>query len=371
MANPGASEFADQLGRPDFPVIVSMAGEDPIDFGWMVGLFRHVVGFELNLSCPNVRGMGDGLGDDPALVEAVVREAKSATTRPVFVKIASHMVRSAVAATKAGADGVTAINTIRAALADRTVGATFLGGLSGPPVKEMALRTVHDVSGRGITVMGCGGVSTWEDAADLIVAGASIIQVGSIAMDDPAILAGIAFGLAEWADGREAGNAAPSAQTPPAWWAARPAGGYGHPRPAPTRSAYSWLTPEDAASSESAPTHTNLPDANSRMVHFGFCRRIITPGKCSGSYSDLGIVMTTGSRSRLRPRSAVATTLRVLWVIVPTRKSCFLSRSTSRLMAWTARLVVAAPTTTTDPVANSWTVQPPSLIFIPGKSSGS
>ena len=371
LANPGASEFADQLGRPDFPVIVSLAGEDPIDFGWMVGLFKHVVGFELSLSCPNVRGMGDELGDDPNLVAMIVRETKSATTKPVFVKIAHHMITSAIAATRAGADGVTAINTIRAALADRAAGATFYGGLSGPPVREVVIRTIHDVSQRGITVMGCGGVSTWEDAADLIVAGASIIQVGSIAMDDPAIPADIASGLAEWADGREAGNAAPSAQTPPAWWAARPAGGYGHPMPAPTKSAYSWLTPEDADSSESAPTQTILPEANSRMVHLGFCRRIITPGKCSGSYSDLGIVMTTGSKSRLRPRSAVATTLRVLWVIAPTRKPCFLSRPTSRSMAWIARLVVVAPTATTDPVANSWTVHPPSLIFIPGKSSGS
>ena len=209
LANPGASEFADQLGKPNFPVIVSLAGEDPIDFGWMIGLFKHVVGFELNLSCPNVRGMGDELGDDPNLVATIVREAKSATTRPVFVKIAHHMVSSAMAATRAGADGVTAINTIRACVADRAAGTTFMGGLSGPPIKEVALRAVHDVAQRDITVMGCGGVSAWEDAADLVGVGASAVQVGGAAMNDLGMLSGVADGLADWLDSRAAPDAQP------------------------------------------------------------------------------------------------------------------------------------------------------------------
>ena len=80
LANPGASEFADMLGKPDFPVVVSLAGEDTIDFGWMVGLFKQVAGFELDMSCPNVRGTGDEPGDDPDLVGAIVREVKPSTT---------------------------------------------------------------------------------------------------------------------------------------------------------------------------------------------------------------------------------------------------------------------------------------------------
>ena len=203
LENPGAKEFARILGRPDYPVIVSLAGSNPSDFKYMIGLFDHAVGFELNLSCPNVDGLGDDVGDDSDLTSRVIKAAKSAANVPVFVKIGHHMAESAKAAVLAGADGITAINTVPATAVDHNtrepVFGPRAGGLSGPPIKPIALRTVHDIVNRhSVPVIGCGGISTWRDAAEFMMVGAVAVQVGSAAMDDLNVLGRIADGLSKW-----------------------------------------------------------------------------------------------------------------------------------------------------------------------------
>lgn len=201
LRNPGAEEFAKRLGRPDHPVIVSLAGSIPSEFEIMVGMFRGVIGFELNMSCPNVAGMGDYIGNDPTLTTQAVKAAKHATDLPVFVKVGSMMDAAVRAAIEAGADGITAINTIPGIDVNMRTEPPQIrkGGLSGPCLLPIGLGMVrHIVSRYKVPVMGCGGVSTWQDAAAYLDAGASAIQVGTAAMNDPSVLGHIADGLKSW-----------------------------------------------------------------------------------------------------------------------------------------------------------------------------
>lgn len=199
LKNPGAKEFADMLGRPDYPVIVSLTGSIPSDFGRMVGMFDGVVGFELNISCPNVAGMGDYIGHDPVLTTQVVEAAKRATDLPVFVKVSNTMDAAVQAAIDAGADGITAINTVPGMHVDIKAEPPLVrkGGLSGHHLLPIALGMVkHIVSRYKVPVMGCGGVSTWQDAAAYLEAGAAAVQIGTAAMNDMSVLERIASRLA-------------------------------------------------------------------------------------------------------------------------------------------------------------------------------
>lgn len=214
--NPGVAAFASKLGRPDYPVIVSLAGSIPDDFEHMVGMFNEAVaGFELNLSCPNVRNMGDDVGHDSNLTRDVVQKTKGATDLPVFVKVAINMDDSVDEAISAGADGITAINTVRAVGVNPETGKPFFddgrgGGLSGPPIKHIALREVYRFASKhDVPIMGCGGISTWQDATDFMTLGASAVQVGSAAMEDTLILGQIAAGLSEFEVKKAAGSSQP------------------------------------------------------------------------------------------------------------------------------------------------------------------
>ena len=200
LKNPGAVEFAKILGRPDYPVIVSLAGSMPSEFAEMARMFKGVAGFELNISCPNVDGLGTRIGNDPTLTASAVKAVKEATDLPVFVKVGFQMPDAAQAAITAGADGLTAINTIPGM--DANIDAnppTFRkGGLSGPRLLPIALRVVQEMAKTcSVPVIGCGGISTWRDAADYMEMGAAAVQVGTAAMLDLSILGRIVSGLRE------------------------------------------------------------------------------------------------------------------------------------------------------------------------------
>ena len=145
LSNPGAKKFSEMLGRPDYPVIVSLAADNAFDIETMIGMFEGAAGFELNLSCPNVEDFD--VGDDPSLVSAIVLSAKRATHLPVFVKIGHHMMEAVGAAVNKGVDGVVAINSIPATEIDPKTRLPMFGrnagGLSGPPIKPVGLRAVH------------------------------------------------------------------------------------------------------------------------------------------------------------------------------------------------------------------------------------
>jgi dihydroorotate dehydrogenase (NAD+) catalytic subunit len=140
---------------------------------------------ELNLSCPHAE-IGQ-ISLDPSLTYDFVRAARNVVDCPLLAKItpnASDIVAVGQAAERAGADAVVAINTIRAMKIDiyqkRPVLSNRVGGLSGPPVFPIAVRCVYDLyAGLSIPVVGVGGVSTWEDAIEMHLAGARAIEIGT------------------------------------------------------------------------------------------------------------------------------------------------------------------------------------------------
>ena len=194
LSNPGAAYFAEMI-RPNqnVPIIVSLVGSVPEEFETMIAQFENcrVTAYELNLSCPHVAKVGLEVGDDPRLVKSIVRTVKSATDVPVIAKVGlgtTHYLDTVGTTIGAGIDAITAINTIRAMAIDvktqRPILSNKFGGLSGTPIKQIALRCIYEISSEyDIPIVGCGGISSWEDAVEFILAGACAVQVGSAVGD--------------------------------------------------------------------------------------------------------------------------------------------------------------------------------------------
>mgnify|MGYP000724614427 FL=1 len=195
LSNPGASNFAKMIEpNQDVPIIVSLVGSVPEDFEMMIKEFKNckVKAYELNLSCPHVAKVGLEVGDDPGLVKAIVSTVKKATNVPVIAKVGlgtSNYLNTVSTAIDSGIDAITAINTVRAIAIDvetqRPILSNKFGGLSGTPIKPIALRCVYEISSKyDIPIIGCGGISTWEDAVEFFLAGSSGVQLGSAIGDN-------------------------------------------------------------------------------------------------------------------------------------------------------------------------------------------
>lgn len=195
LSNPGASNFAKMIEpNVDVPIIVSLVGSIPKDFEMMINEFKNcnVTAFELNLSCPHVAKVGLEVGDDPELVKKIVTTVKNSSTAPVIAKVGlgtTNYLNTVKTAIDSGIDAITAINTVRAMAIDvetqRPILSNKYGGLSGTPIKPIALRCVYEISSKyDIPIIGCGGISTWEDAIEFFLAGASAIQLGSAIGDN-------------------------------------------------------------------------------------------------------------------------------------------------------------------------------------------
>ena len=194
LSNPGASYFAKMISQnQDVPIIVSLVGSTEDDFDFMVKQFENVkvLAYELNLSCPHVAKVGLEVGDDPELVKKIVKKVKSVTKVPVIAKVGlgtTHYLDTVAAACDAGIDAITAINTLRAMAIDvetqRPILSNKIGGLSGTPIKPIAVRCVYEISSQyEIPIIGCGGISDWKDAVEFLLAGASAVQIGSAVGD--------------------------------------------------------------------------------------------------------------------------------------------------------------------------------------------
>ncbi|MCI7712917.1 MAG: dihydroorotate dehydrogenase [Clostridiales bacterium] len=148
---------------------------------------------EVNISCPNVHAGGKNFGCDPKAAAEVTKAVKAATSKPVFMKLTPNVTdiaEIAKACEDAGADGVCLINTLLGMRIDlktkRPVIANRTGGVSGPAVFPVALRMVWDVyEAVRIPIIGCGGVSSAEDAAEMMLAGAAAVEVGAANLKDP------------------------------------------------------------------------------------------------------------------------------------------------------------------------------------------
>ena len=188
LQNVGVEAFLRDLNDyvTGVPLVASVAGNTADEFTRLCEGFAHeerVSAVELNLSCPNVEHGGLTFCAGPEVVAGVVGACRAVLpAKPLFVKLTNEgLVANAVAAENAGADAVTAINTVPALTIDaRERRVLVRGGLSGPAIKPVALRAVHDISDAvGIPVIGCGGVSSGADVVEFMLAGATAVQVGS------------------------------------------------------------------------------------------------------------------------------------------------------------------------------------------------
>ena len=149
--------------------------------------------FEVNVSCPNVHGGGMSFGTDPAAAASVTQAVKAVTTKPVFVKLSPNVtdiVSIAKACEDAGADGISLINTMLGMRIDlktrKPVVANKMGGFSGPAIFPVALRMVYQVSAAvKVPVIGMGGVSSASDVIEMMLAGATAVQVGAYNLVEP------------------------------------------------------------------------------------------------------------------------------------------------------------------------------------------
>jgi dihydroorotate dehydrogenase (NAD+) catalytic subunit len=172
---------------------------------------------ELNLSCPNVEHRGEVFATDPAAAAEVVRAVKRATSTPVLAKLTADvtdLVAVARAVVDAGADGLTLINTLLGMAVDvgrrRPRLAAVTGGLSGPAIRPVAVRCVWQVAQAlpGVPIVGTGGVVTGEDAAELLLVGATAVAVGTGSFINPRAVVEVADGLERYLDAQGAGSPA-------------------------------------------------------------------------------------------------------------------------------------------------------------------
>jgi len=220
LPNPSVHHFVEEISeakKGGVPVIISVYGFSSEDFGEAakVAAEAGADALELNVSCPHVEKTGSEIGQSPQLVAKVVEKVKNTVNKPVFVKLTPNVTditEIAEAAVKAGADAITAINTVRAMAIDvettRPVLANKVGGLSGPAIKPIAIRCVYEVYRKvKIPVIGCGGVTTWQDAVEFMLAGASAVQIGTaIAFEGLGVFKSIAEGIDSYLENMNFGS---------------------------------------------------------------------------------------------------------------------------------------------------------------------
>jgi dihydroorotate dehydrogenase (NAD+) catalytic subunit len=210
LPNPGIAGYASEISFTKtvitVPLIVSVYGYSAEEYAEVAKAAAEAGAdaVELNVSCPHVKETGSEIGQNPKLLTQVVHQVKAAVRKPVIVKLSPNVtdiVELARAATKAGADALTAVNTVRAMAIDAETALPILsntrGGLSGPAIKPIALRAVYDIYEQvKAPIFGCGGVTTWQDAVEFLLAGASAVQIGTaIATQDPTVFKTVNRGI--------------------------------------------------------------------------------------------------------------------------------------------------------------------------------
>ena len=178
------------------PVMANVSGFSVEDYAYTCERLdkeAQVGWLEVNVSCPNVHGGGMSFGTDPKAAAEVTRAVKAVTTKPVILKLSpnvTNIVEIAKACEDAGADGISLINTLLGMRIDlrrkKTVIANVMGGFSGPAIFPVALRMVYQVaSAVSVPVIGMGGVSTADDVIEMMLAGATAVEVGAANLVEP------------------------------------------------------------------------------------------------------------------------------------------------------------------------------------------
>ena len=211
LQNPGVDAFIEQelpeLKKHDLAIIANISGNTPEEYGVMCEKLSAagVDMIEVNISCPNVKAGGLAYGTKPELAAEVTKVAKEHATVPVMVKLSPNVTditEIAKAVADAGADALSLINTLRGMRIDintcRPILKMNTGGLSGPAVLPVAVRMVWEVaSAVDLPILGMGGVAKGEDAAQLMLAGASTVAVGTACFVDPYAPIKVRDGLAQ------------------------------------------------------------------------------------------------------------------------------------------------------------------------------
>jgi dihydroorotate dehydrogenase (NAD+) catalytic subunit len=214
LQNVGVMEFLERKLPPlqRYPlckVIVNVFGFTVGEYLEVIQLLNQAEGiaaYELNVSCPNVHAGGMAFSTGPGSLEYLVSRARSASTRPLIVKLSPNVTsiaQMAKIAADAGADAISLVNTFLAISIDAETRKPRLsnvtGGLSGPAIKPIALRMVYEASRAvHIPVVGMGGILTPEDVVEFMLAGATAVQVGTASYADPRATVRIVRGLESW-----------------------------------------------------------------------------------------------------------------------------------------------------------------------------
>ncbi len=220
LENPGVEVFLREtlprLAKYRMNVIVNISGTTVEEYGLLAEMLDvpGVAAIELNVSCPNVKDGGIVFGTDPKAAAAVVRAAKKWTKKPVILKLSPNVtdiVLMARAVEDAGADAISLINTLMGMEIDihtwRPTLGNITGGLSGPCVKPVALRMVWQVAQAvKVPIIGMGGISSWQDAVEFFLAGASAVAVGTANFVNPHVTMEIIEGLESYLQEKKLSN---------------------------------------------------------------------------------------------------------------------------------------------------------------------
>ena len=209
LQNPGIEVFINRdipfLKKYDTKIVVNVCGRSISDYCEVVERLsdQPVDLLEINVSCPNVKEGGIAFGQDPAALLQITREVKNHAAQPVIMKLSPNVTditEMAKAARDGGADALSLINTLTGTKIDiyrrRFVLANRTGGLSGPAIKPVALRMVYQTARAvDLPIIGMGGIASWEDAIEFLLAGAAAVSVGTANFIDPAATQKIIDGI--------------------------------------------------------------------------------------------------------------------------------------------------------------------------------
>lgn len=214
LQNPGVEHFIEKdlpwLREQNTRIIANIAGSCPEDYFQMAARLdsTEIDMIELNISCPNVKSGGVQFGTTTEGVSEITRGVRRNTKKPLMVKLSPNVTdiaEMALAAEAEGADAVSLINTLTGMRININTRRPILhnntGGLSGPAVLPVAIRMVWQVASKvKIPVVGLGGIASWQDAVEMLLAGATALQIGTVLFTDPYAPLKIAEGLSEFMD---------------------------------------------------------------------------------------------------------------------------------------------------------------------------
>jgi dihydroorotate dehydrogenase (NAD+) catalytic subunit len=210
LPNPGINAYIEEIKFSKtilhVPVIVSVFGYSAEEYATVAKKAAEAGAnaVELNVSCPHVKQTGAEIGQSPKILSEVVQNVKAAIKVPMIVKLSPNVADVTIlarAAVEAGADALTAVNTLKAMAIDsetmRPILSNVRGGLSGAAVKPVALRCVYDIHEAlpDVPVIGCGGVASWRDVVEFFLAGASAVQIGTAVAEDTAVFQTVTKGV--------------------------------------------------------------------------------------------------------------------------------------------------------------------------------